>query len=42
MGKISEEDIAPVMEQFKNLDVDQSGTLTKSDILATNSSVLPS
>ncbi|KAL0363124.1 UNVERIFIED_CONTAM: Two-pore potassium channel 1 [Sesamum calycinum] len=30
MGKISEEDIRMVMEWFKILDVDQSGTLTKS------------
>uniref|UniRef100_A0A5B7BB45 Putative two-pore potassium channel 1-like isoform X2 n=1 Tax=Davidia involucrata TaxID=16924 RepID=A0A5B7BB45_DAVIN len=32
MGKISEEDISVVMEEFKKLDVDQSGTLTKSDL----------
>ncbi|CDP04516.1 unnamed protein product [Coffea canephora] len=42
MGKISEEDIAPVMQQFKNLDIDQSGTLTKSDLLLTTSSDIQS
>lgn len=37
MGKISEEDIALVMQEFKNLDIDHSGTLTKSDLLSTTS-----
>ncbi|XAR56782.1 hypothetical protein NMG60_11037375 [Bertholletia excelsa] len=32
MGKISQEDILLVMEQFEDLDVDQSGTLSGSDI----------
>ncbi|KAL9403006.1 hypothetical protein Peur_006855 [Populus x canadensis] len=32
MGKISQEDIALVMEEFEDLDVDQSGTLSDSDI----------
>lgn len=32
MGKISEEDIAQVMEGFKALDVDHSGTLTVADL----------
>ncbi|KAI3456578.1 hypothetical protein Pfo_013241 [Paulownia fortunei] len=38
MGKISEEDIAMVMEWFKHLDVDQSGTLTKADLASPLSS----
>ncbi|THG11363.1 hypothetical protein TEA_018865 [Camellia sinensis var. sinensis] len=38
MGKISEEDISVVMEGFKNLDVDQSGTLTAADLLLLESS----
>ncbi|EPS71648.1 hypothetical protein M569_03107, partial [Genlisea aurea] len=32
MGKISEEDVEMVMELFRVLDVDQSGTLTKDDL----------
>ncbi|KAJ1428654.1 Two pore domain potassium channel [Sesbania bispinosa] len=32
MGKISEEDIAVVMESFRKLDYDNSGTLTEADI----------
>lgn len=32
MGKINEEDISLVMEEFEDLDVDQSGTLSASDI----------
>ncbi|KAL7088499.1 hypothetical protein ACP275_13G130400 [Erythranthe tilingii] len=38
MGKISEEDIAMVMEGFKILDTDQSGTLTKADLMNPGSS----
>ncbi|KAI8008637.1 Transport inhibitor response 1-like protein [Camellia lanceoleosa] len=38
MGTISEEDISVVMEGFKNLDVDQSGTLTAADLLLLESS----
>ncbi|KAG8385864.1 hypothetical protein BUALT_Bualt03G0089500 [Buddleja alternifolia] len=38
MGKISEEDIATVMEGFKKLDVDQSGTLTKADLVNSEAS----
>ncbi|KAJ6300906.1 hypothetical protein OIU76_021664 [Salix suchowensis] len=34
MGKISQEDISLVMERFSKLDVDQSGTLTESDIIS--------
>lgn len=37
MGKISEEDIAIVMEEFEDLDVDESGTLTVSDIMIAQS-----
>ncbi|XP_074587635.1 two pore potassium channel a [Curcuma longa] len=33
MGKISEQDIALVMEEFEDLDVDHSGTLTTSDLV---------
>lgn len=32
MGKISQEDISLVMEEFEELDFDQSGTLSPSDI----------
>ncbi|OVA02177.1 EF-hand domain [Macleaya cordata] len=32
MGKINQEDIALVMKEFEDLDVDQSGTLSASDI----------
>jgi potassium channel subfamily K len=38
MGKISQEDISLVMERFRKLDVDQSGTLTESDIIPSQSS----
>lgn len=38
MGKISEEDISLVMEEFEDLDVDQSGTLSPSDIAVAQSS----
>ncbi|KAK1398493.1 two-pore potassium channel 1 [Heracleum sosnowskyi] len=38
MGKICEEDVATIMEQFEDLDVDQSGTLSPSDILLAQSS----
>ncbi|GKV19402.1 hypothetical protein SLEP1_g29670 [Rubroshorea leprosula] len=33
MGKISQEDISLVMEEFEDLDVDQSGTLSASDLI---------
>ncbi|KAF2305569.1 hypothetical protein GH714_006824 [Hevea brasiliensis] len=33
MGKITEEDISLVMEEFEDLDVDQSGTLSASDLV---------
>ena len=32
MGKISEDDISLLLEEFEDLDVDQSGTLSVSDI----------
>ncbi|KAF5461185.1 hypothetical protein F2P56_021004 [Juglans regia] len=38
MGKITEEDISLVMEEFEDLDVDQSGTLSVSDIMLAQSS----
>ncbi|KAG2678237.1 hypothetical protein I3760_12G134200 [Carya illinoinensis] len=38
MGKITEEDISLVMEEFEDLDVDQSGTLSASDIMLAQSS----
>ncbi|XP_059662399.1 two-pore potassium channel 1 [Cornus florida] len=38
MGKISQEDIALVLEEFEALDVDQSGTLSTSDIMLAQSS----
>lgn len=38
MGKINQEDIALVMEEFEDLDVDQSGTLSTSDIMLAQSS----
>lgn len=34
MGKISQEDIAVVMEEFEDLDVDHSGAISASDLLA--------
>ncbi|GFP80499.1 two-pore potassium channel 1 [Phtheirospermum japonicum] len=40
MGKIREDDIAMVMEWFKQLDVDQSGTLTKDDLVNSGPQVL--
>lgn len=38
MGKISQEDIALVVEEFENLDVDQSGTLSATDLALAQSS----
>ncbi|KAM3280877.1 two pore potassium channel a [Capsicum chacoense] len=38
LGKITEEDISIVMENFKLLDVDHSGTLTENDIALLHSS----
>lgn len=38
MGKICQEDITTIMEQFEDLDVDQSGTLSPSDIYLAQSS----
>ncbi|XP_022939985.1 two-pore potassium channel 1-like [Cucurbita moschata] len=38
MGKITEDDIAPVLKEFEKLDVDQSGTLSISDLTLAQSS----
>lgn len=38
MGKITQEDISLVMEEFEELDVDQSGTLSASDLALAQSS----
>ena len=32
MGKITQEDVSQVMEEFEDLDVDHSGTLTPGDL----------
>ncbi|KAL9689383.1 hypothetical protein QQ045_009768 [Rhodiola kirilowii] len=40
MGKITQDDIMLVMDEFEELDVDQSGTLSPSDIILAQSSVL--
>ncbi|XP_010906215.1 two pore potassium channel a [Elaeis guineensis] len=37
MGKITQEDIALVMEEFEELDVDQSGTISNSDLIIAQS-----
>ncbi|THU63677.1 hypothetical protein C4D60_Mb01t18340 [Musa balbisiana] len=37
MGKISEEDIALVMEEFEDLDIDRSGTLSAADLVLAQS-----
>ncbi|XVE96660.1 hypothetical protein REPUB_Repub02eG0241800 [Reevesia pubescens] len=37
MGKICQDDIALIMEEFEELDVDQSGTLSQSDIIIAQS-----
>lgn len=37
MGKITEEDISLVMEEFEDLDVDESGTLSASDLVIAQS-----
>lgn len=42
MGKISQEDIALVMEEFQDLDFDQSGTLSPSDIFLAQDSLTKS
>ncbi|XP_010536723.1 PREDICTED: two-pore potassium channel 1 [Tarenaya hassleriana] len=38
MGKIDQQDISAIMEEFEQLDVDESGTLTTSDIVFAQSS----
>ncbi|XP_024960008.1 two-pore potassium channel 1-like [Cynara cardunculus var. scolymus] len=40
MGKINEEDITPIMEQFEILDFDKTGTLSTSDLLLSQSELL--
>lgn len=42
MGKINEDDIAPIMDEFEALDFDKTGTLCASDLLFSQSSLLPS
>lgn len=37
MGKINQEDVALVMEEFENLDIDQTGTISNSDLLLAQS-----
>lgn len=37
MGKISQEDISLLLEEFEYLDVDQSGTLSTSDLVLAQS-----
>ncbi|XP_076916530.1 two-pore potassium channel 1-like [Bidens hawaiensis] len=39
MGKISEDDITPIMNEFETLDVDKTGTLSQSDLLFSQSSL---
>ena len=38
MGKINQEDILVVMDIFRKLDVDKSGTLTEADLKYSESS----
>ncbi|KAK8969581.1 Two pore potassium channel a [Platanthera guangdongensis] len=38
MGKINQEDVALVMDEFENLDFDQSGAISKSDLILAQSS----
>ncbi|KDP32902.1 hypothetical protein JCGZ_13683 [Jatropha curcas] len=40
MGKIEEEDISLVMERFRKLDIDHSGTLTEADLVQPQASQL--
>lgn len=42
MGKINQEDIALIMEEFEDLDVDQSGSLTSADIILAQGDEQPS
>ncbi|XP_020591787.1 two-pore potassium channel 1 [Phalaenopsis equestris] len=37
MGKIDQEDVALVLEEFENLDIDQTGTISNSDLLLAQS-----
>lgn len=38
MGKISQEDISVILQEFEELDVDQSGSLSISDLTLSQSS----
>lgn len=38
MGKIGEEDVSAIMDRFRALDVDNSGTLTADDLFQSGSS----
>ncbi|GJZ50378.1 two-pore potassium channel 1-like protein [Tanacetum coccineum] len=40
MGKISQDDITPIMDEFETLDFDKTGTLSASDILRGQSSLV--
>nr|XP_043628956.1 two-pore potassium channel 1-like [Erigeron canadensis] len=42
MGKINQDDITPIMDEFETLDLDKTGTLSASDILRSQSSLLAS
>lgn len=42
MGKISEDDIKPIMDEFEILDFDKTGTLSTSDLLFSQSSLMAS
>lgn len=40
MGKISQDDIMPIMDEFETLDFDKTGTLCVSDLLLGQSSLV--
>ena len=40
MGKISQDDITPIMDEFETLDFDKTGTLSASDLLLSQSSLV--
>lgn len=42
MGKINEDDITPIMDEFETLDFDKTGTLSASDLLFSQSSLMAS
>ncbi|KAM0070701.1 putative EF-hand domain pair, potassium channel domain, EF-Hand 1, calcium-binding protein [Helianthus debilis subsp. tardiflorus] len=39
MGKITEDDVTPIMDEFETLDFDKTGTLSAADLLLSQSSV---